>query len=133
MITGGLLAVIVVLFVIVFLNLEGIVNRNKDFFLSQAESALGREVSVEKIGITLRGGIGVRLENVTIADDPTFSSEPFVRAKDLQINAKLLPLLKKQFEIKRVILRDPVIQILRDADGNRRIADQHRWWRAPFG
>jgi uncharacterized protein involved in outer membrane biogenesis len=118
MIVGALLVVVVVLFVIVFLNLEGIVNRNKDFFLTQAETKLGREVSVEKIGVTLRGGIGVRLENFAIADDPAFSSEPFVKAKGLQVNAKILPLLKKRFEIKRVILRDPVIRIIRDEDGN---------------
>jgi uncharacterized protein involved in outer membrane biogenesis len=99
------------------MNLSAIANRNKDFLLSRAESALGRRVSIEKIGVTLLGGIGVRLEHVVIADDPAFSTDAFLTARDLQVNAKLLPLLKKRFEIKRVILRDPEIRIIRNEQG----------------
>lgn len=108
---GGALAVLL-------FNLEGLANSKKDFFLARAESAIGRKVSLEKIGVTLRGGIGVRLVNFAVADDPAFSSEPFVRASDLQVNVKLLPLLRKEFQVKRVILREPVITVIRDENGN---------------
>ena len=117
LIVGSILAVVTVLCVVVFLNLEGIVNNNKDFFLSRAETAIGRKITIDKIGVTLRGGIGIRLENFSIADDPAFSSDPVISAKALQVNAKLLPLLRKQLEIKKVILREPVIRIVRNEDG----------------
>ncbi len=117
-IIGGVLVAVAVLVVVLLTNLEAIVNRNKDVLLSRAEKELGRKVTVEKIGITLRGGIGVRLENFAVADDPAFSSEPFIEAKSLQVNAKLLPLLRKRFEIKRVILHEPLIRITRDENGN---------------
>ena len=90
-----LLVVVIILVVIaaavalLVMNLEGIVNKNKDFILTRAEDALGREVSIGDIGVTLRGGLGVRLNDVTVADDPAFSEEPFVRASNLQVNAKL--------------------------------------------
>ena len=103
---------------LVLVNLGGLVNRNKDFLLSRAESSIGREVSVGEIGVTLRGGIGVRLSDVSIADDPSFSSEPFLQAKELQVNAKLLPLFRKEFEVKRVVLREPVINLIRNEQGN---------------
>ena len=118
-----LLILLVILIVIVgaiallVFNLEGLVNRNKDFLLSRAETALGRSVSVDEIGVTLRGGIGVRLANLAIADDPAFSNEPFVVAKDLQVNVKLMPLLKKQLEIKRITVHEPVIHVIRNEDG----------------
>jgi len=116
-IIGSILAVIIAGFVLVFVNLEGIVNRNKDFLLTRAETAIGRKVTLDEIGITLRGGIGVRLDNFSVSDDPEFSSEPFIEASSLQVNAKLLPLLKKQFEIKRVVLHDPRIRIIRNKNG----------------
>jgi AsmA protein len=108
----------VVLVVVLLTNLEAIVNQNKDALLSRAEKEIGRKVAVDKIGVTLRGGIGIRLENFAVADDPAFSSEPFIEAKSLQVNAKLLPLLRKKFEIKRVILHEPLIRITRDENGN---------------
>ncbi len=112
-----ILVVIVGAIALLVMNLEGIVNKNKDFILTRAETALGRKVSIGDIGVTLRGGLGVRLENFVVADDPDFSSEPFVTAAYLQVNAKLLPLLKKDFQIKRIVLRDPVIQIIRNKQG----------------
>ncbi|MDH3215909.1 MAG: AsmA family protein [Candidatus Krumholzibacteria bacterium] len=117
-IIASVVVVIAVVMAIVIFNLEGIVNRNKDFFVSRAQTALGREVTIDKIGVTLRGGIGVRLENLVIADDPAFSTNPLLEAKDLQVNARLLPLLRKKFEVKRLILHDPIIRIIRDENGN---------------
>jgi hypothetical protein len=55
---------------------------------------------------------------VTISEDPTFGTEPFVRAKELVVNVKLLPLLKKRVEIKRLVLNEPNITIIK-ADARR--------------
>jgi uncharacterized protein involved in outer membrane biogenesis len=105
--------------VVVFalLNLNSLINRNKDYFLAQAERALGRKVSVGDVGVTLWGGVGLRLSNFTMSDDPSFSSSHFVRAEDLQINVKLMPLLRKDFQVKRLILHRPLIEIIRNKEG----------------
>jgi uncharacterized protein involved in outer membrane biogenesis len=105
--------------VVVFalLNLNSLINRNKDYFLAQAEQALGRKVSVGDVGVTLWGGVGLRLSNFTMSDDPSFSSSHFVRAEDLQINVKLMPLLRKDFQVKRLILHRPLIEIIRNKEG----------------
>ena len=98
-------------------NLDDLVNANKDRLLAQAEQALGRTVQIGEIEISLWGGIGARLQNVALADDPAFSSETFVQATDLQVTVKLLPLLRQEIEVRRVILRDPVIRVIRNAQG----------------
>jgi AsmA protein len=103
--------------VLALLNLNSLINRNKDYFVAQAERALGRKVSVGDVGITLWGGIGLRLSNFTMSDDPSFSSSHFVRAEDLQINVKLMPLLRKDFQVKRLILHRPFIEVVRNKDG----------------
>ncbi|MBI1993011.1 MAG: hypothetical protein HYS67_01060 [Deltaproteobacteria bacterium] len=86
---GAILLVLFVLPALALVNLNALINRNKDYLLARAEEALGRHVEVGDIGVTLWGGIGVRLKNFSLADDPSFSKEPFVRAADLQVNMKL--------------------------------------------
>ena len=100
------------------LNLNSLINRNKDYLVDQAEQALGRKVSVGEVAVSLRNGIGVRLNDFSLSDDTSFSSGDFIRARDLQLNLKLLPLLTKEIQIKRLILHDPVIGIIRDKKGN---------------
>jgi uncharacterized protein involved in outer membrane biogenesis len=99
------------------LNLDTLVKRNKDYILAQAEQALGRKVAVEDIGVTLWGGIGVRLKNFTLADDRAFSTQDFLRAADLQVNVEFLPLLRKELRVKRLILHQPVVRAIRDRGG----------------
>jgi len=101
-VVGIIVALVVVVIIVVATNLDRIVNKNKDFFLSRAETTLGREVGVGDVGVTLSGGIGVRLEDISIGEDPAFGTEPFVKASKLQVAVKLLPLLKKKFEVKRI-------------------------------
>ena len=116
-IIGAVLFGLCAIVVLALLNLNSLVNRNKDFFLSQAEQALGRKVSVGDVGLTLWGGVGVTLNRFTLSDDPSFSSSNFVSAEDLQINLKLLPLLRKDFQVKRLILHKPVIHVIRNKEG----------------
>ncbi|MBP2680208.1 MAG: hypothetical protein H6Q78_71, partial [Candidatus Krumholzibacteriota bacterium] len=116
-IAGAIVAVVVIAVVLVMTNLEKIVNKNKGTILARAKTTLGRDVGVGKIGVTLRGGLGVRLEDVVIGEDPAFGTGPFVSAKHVQVNVKLLPLLKREFQVKRVMLRDPLIRVIKNKDG----------------
>lgn len=112
-----MLLVIAAVIIVALVNLNGIVNRNKEYILSKAEQSIGRAVSVDEIGVTLRGGVGIRLKNLKLADDPAFSENSFIEAADLQVNAKLWPLLKKRFEVKRAVLHSPTIRIIRNEEG----------------
>jgi AsmA protein len=117
-VVGVILIVLVSAGAAVLLNLNSLIARNRDFLIGQAERAFGRKIAVGDVEATLLGGIGVRLTNFSMTDDPGYSAGEFVRAKDLQVNLKLWPLLKKEFQVKTVILHDPVIQIIRGADGD---------------
>ena len=118
-----IIAGVVVLFLaavmlVALLNLNSLIARNKDYLIGQAEQALGRKLKVGSVEATLFGGIGVKLGDFSMTDDPDYSSANFVRAKDLQVNVKFWPLLRKEVQVKRVILHDPVIVIIRNAAGN---------------
>ncbi|MGE5306910.1 MAG: AsmA-like C-terminal region-containing protein [Alphaproteobacteria bacterium] len=117
-IAGALLLVFGAAVVVALFNLNRLIKQNREFLLAQAEQALGRNITAGDFELSIFYGIGLKVKNFALADDPAFSSGDFVRAKSLQINVRLWPLLRKRFEIKNVILRDPVIRIARNARGD---------------
>jgi len=118
LIASSILLVLIVVAFIALLNVNALIARNKGYLIEQAEGALGRKISVDQVQATIFSGIGARLTNFAMADDPTYASGDFARAKDLQIIVKFWPLLSKSVQVKQVILHDPVIQIVRNRDGN---------------
>ena len=102
--------------VLALLNVNFLVRRNKDYLIDRLELALGRKITVDKIEVTL-SPVGARLANFAVADDPAFSADAFLRAKDLRVDLRFLPLLIGQFRFKRLVLESPLISIVRDARG----------------
>jgi hypothetical protein len=98
-------------------NLNSYLDENREWVAEQAQSALGRSLEFGEAGISLRGGVGVRVEDLRIGDDPAFSKEAFVRADAVDVRVALLPLLGGRVEIKRVVLRAPVITVIRSSKG----------------
>ncbi len=117
LIIGAVLLVVVGLLAFALINLNSLIASNKEQILQQVEQTLGREVEVEEIGVTVWGGIGARLTQFRIADDPAFSPESFVRADNLQVNVALWPLLSQEIQVDRLILHSPQIQLIRDEQG----------------
>ena len=117
LIISAVLLVIAGLIVFAVSNLNSLITSNKDQILQQIEQALGREVAIQEIGVMVWGGIGARLTQFRIADDPVFSPDDFITANDLQVNVALLPLLSQEIQVTRIILHKPHIQIIRDEQG----------------
>ena len=98
------------------LNVNFLVQRNKEFLIGRAEQALGRKISVDHIEVTF-WPVGARLANLALGDDPVFSTEDFLRAKALRVELRLLPLFIGQLRPKKMDLESPIITIVRDAQG----------------
>ena len=112
-IAGSVLVVVVVAVAILAMNLNKIINSRKGALLAQAKQQTGRDIAIGDVGVTLWPGLGAKVSDVVISDDPAYSTEPFVRAKQLIVNVKLMPLLHKQVEIKRLVLDEPNIVIIK--------------------
>jgi uncharacterized protein involved in outer membrane biogenesis len=114
---GGILLIVSIAIVVAVFNINSYIRRNREYLVQQAEKAVGRQIQVENIEVNIWNGIGIRFENFELADDPAFSSEWFVRAKDLQANVKLLPLLRRDVQVKKLILNEPAINLIRNRHG----------------
>jgi len=84
---------------------------------SQLSAALGREVTMGKLTLSLMQGSLVA-QDLAIADDPAFSSVPFVQAKSLAVGIELLPLiLHRDVQVTRLTVDTPSMQLIEHAAG----------------
>ena len=98
-------------------NLDAYLNANRDAIAKQAALALGRDVAFGEVGVSLRGGLGIRVAELAVADDPAFSKDPFLRTGVLEVRIRILPALRGRIEVGRVVLRSPEITVIRTAQG----------------
>lgn len=109
----------VALFVLVLIALPFLINVNsfRPRIESEASAALGRQVTVGDLSLSILSG-SVRAENIVIADDPAFSKSPFVSAKLLRVGVELIPLIfSKQVNVTHITLEKPQISLLKTAGG----------------
>ncbi|MFQ5479445.1 MAG: AsmA family protein [Candidatus Binatia bacterium] len=98
-------------------NLNNYLDRNKDLIAQRAASTLGREIDFDELRVSLGGGLGVRLSNLRVGDDPDYSSGPFLRAAAVRVRVKVLPALRGRYEVRSVVLESPSLVIVRSAEG----------------
>src|SRR5262245_49434304 len=117
-IAGAIVSALAAITVAALLNLNSLIARNKDYLLEKAEQAMGRNLKVGAIEATIFTGLGVKLKDFSMADDPRYSKDDFIRAKDLQVIVNFWPLLRKEVKVKKIILHGPTIVVIRDASGS---------------
>ncbi len=119
---AGVVLVIVGLLVYGALNLNSIVKRDPQYVLDRIGHWMGRNVQAQDIKIGLGWGVTLDITGLAIADDPSFSQLPFLKAKQLSGRVEILPLLAGQIVINRVAMRNPGVRILRDQAGRYNIS-----------
>ena len=110
---------ILVLLIVVALALPMFIDANKFKLMLETDitTALGRKVEIGNISLSILAG-GVTVDNISIADDPTFSPSPFLTAKELKVGVALLPLIfSKRLEVESFTVTVPQVTLLRSAGG----------------
>lgn len=108
-----------VLFVAVIVIVPFFVNGTalKPTVESNLSSAIGRNVTIGSLSFSLLSGSLVA-KDIAIADDPTFSASPFIRAGQLNVGVEIVPLLfHHQVNITNLVINQPVIQLVQDRAG----------------
>ena len=106
-IVGGMLLIILIAAVVAVLNINSYIQRNHEYLIQQAEKAVGRQIEVQNIEVNLWNGIGIRFENFRLADDPAFSSDPFIQAKVFRPMPDFYPCCARMFRSKDSFSMNP--------------------------
>lgn len=124
--SSGLLTGILYLFLLVAVAVGGgvgylILNPPSDFIRDRLSRAVkdktGRDLIVAgPAGFSFWPGLGVRLKDVTLSGPPG-SANALVTMAELDVNIKTMPLINRQVELRRLIMRKPVFDLRIDKSG----------------
>jgi hypothetical protein len=87
-------------------------------------ASFGRPVDVARFDFSMLDGARLEAHSVTVAEDPHFGNEYFLRAETLTAGLRWLPLLSGRFEFGSLSLLRPSLNLVRDTDGHWNI---ERW------
>jgi AsmA protein len=93
------------------------VNQFRPTIEEKASAALGRKVELGNLSLSLLSG-SLSADNISIGDDPKFSSAPFLTAKSLNVGVEMMPLIfSKTLNVTGVTIASPQVTLLRNAAG----------------
>lgn len=114
-ILGIVVGVLIVILILVPFFIDA--NSFRPKLESELGDALGRQVKVGDLSLSLLSG-GVNANDISIADDPSFSKTPFVQAKSLKVGVELIPLIfSKTLKVTDVTLNQPEISLVHSENG----------------
>ena len=94
------------------------VNQFRPTIEEKASAALGRKVELGNLSLSLISG-SLSADNISIGDDPKFSSSPFLIAKSLNVGVEILPLIfSKALNVTGVTIDTPQVTLLHNAAGS---------------
>jgi AsmA protein len=114
-----IIGIVVAILIVVAIALPFLINVNsfRPKLESELTEALGRQVKVGNLSLSILSG-SVSAEDLSIADDPAYSKDPFIRAKSLKVGVEVMPLImSKTLHVTDITLDTPEIALLRDASG----------------
>ena len=109
--------IVLAVFFIFIANID--VSKSLPQVSQQASRALGRPVSFGRLGLgfSLRG-ITLDVSPLIIADDPGFTTQPFIKVDRVRISVDLKSLiLQHQVHVTDILIQSPQIHLIRNADG----------------
>lgn len=122
----GLIALVLLVVVIAAAALLLVdANRFRPQIQSTLSQALGREVTLGQLHVSVWSG-ALDADEIRIGDDPAFGAQPFISARSLRLGVQLWPLLlHRQLHVTSLTLDQPSVRLLQDRSG--------RWNFASFG
>src|ERR1700676_107761 len=93
------------------------VNQFRPRIEEKTSAALGRKVKLGNLRLSLFSR-SLAAEDLSIGDDPKFSTTPFLTAKSLKVGVELMPLIfSKTLNVTGIIIESPRVTLVRDAAG----------------
>jgi len=97
--------------------------RLRSSLTARIEAAFGRPVEVGRYSVSLLGPPRLVAESVTVAEDPRFGSEYFLRAEKLTAGLRWGALLRGKLELDTLSFTQASLNLVRSSDGDWNLAE----------
>jgi len=96
------------------------INKFKPQIVEQADKALARKVDFQNASLGVGfNGIGLKINGLTISEDPAFGQGEFLSVKSISVGVDVLGyLLRQQVSITGIVIDAPRVTIIRKKDGS---------------
>jgi len=110
-VVGALLGLIVVAVVAVLLLVDP--NDYRDDIAKLAQEKTGRPLAIRgKLSLKVFPWIALELNDVTLGNPPAYGTEPFLTVSHVNVGVKLLPLLHKEVQVRRVAVEGLAVTLI---------------------
>ena len=101
----------------------------KTLAVEKLEELTRREVKIGEAEMDIVRGLSIRLQDVAVRSRS--AEEPELMARSVWVVVKLLPLLDKRVEVKKIIVQGLSLRMVRDAEGRFSLGDVKKWITQP--
>ena len=101
----------------------------KTLAVEKLEELIRREVKIGEAEMDIVRGLSIRLQDVAVRSRS--AEEPELLARSVWVVVKLLPLLDKRVEVKKIIVQGLSLRMVRDAEGRFSLGDVKKWITQP--
>jgi AsmA protein len=109
--------VVALLVIVVVLPFLVPVNKFRPTIEQKASQALGRKVQLGNLSLSILGG-SLGIDDLSISDNPRFSSSPFLTAKKVKVGVELIALIfSQQVNVTEITIIEPQVTMLKDPGG----------------
>jgi len=113
---GCLVVIIIAALLIIPMFVD--VQKYKPVLESKVEEATGRPFTVgDDLKLSLFPWAGVSFSNLRLGNPAGFAEKEFVKVKSFEVRVKLLPLISKEVQIKRFVMDEPQIVLVKNKNG----------------
>lgn len=101
-ITASILALLLAAVTFIIVTFDA--NRYKAALIIKLEESMGKDVAIDSISLSFLRGLGVKARGIVIKDKDKTWDNALLKAENLDASVRLLPLLKKDIQIKRLFI-----------------------------
>jgi hypothetical protein len=110
------IAVLVVLLLVLLPPLIS-VSRYQKRIANSIGASLGRPVHLDRVSLNLLPLPGFTLENFVVDEDPSFGSEPVIRANSVRATLRISSLWRRRVEFSTISFTEPSVNLVHNATG----------------
>jgi AsmA protein len=111
------IAIVVLIVLVLVIPLLIPVNQFRGTIEEKASTTLGRKVDVGNLKLSIFTG-SLAADNISVADDPKFSTTSFLAAKSVKVGVELVPLIfSKELNVTDIRIDGPQVTLIRNPAG----------------
>lgn len=101
-----------------YLSFSFDINDHRDRLTAEVERLTGRPLEIGgDIGLSVFPWLGIEAKALSLGNLPQFGESPLARVERIEARARLLPMLRGEFEVERIIIDGLTLELVRTADG----------------